>query len=158
MAVAVAGVDERACKAALLLADQVRHVHLLCPEGALFAAPATLARLAARGNVTLRAGARVTAIHGTSQVTGIAVADGRGGEELAVGGVFLYLYGRRPDTEFLKGLVACRNDGAVAVSGPGRTSREGIYAVGPVAAEVGGAPPYGALAEAITRRLAARPA
>jgi len=45
------------------------------------------------------------------------------------------------------------DNGAVLVSGPGQTSVDGIYAVGPASNMAGGSPPYGALALSIAEQL-----
>ncbi len=82
-------------------------------------------------------------------MTGIHLNDGR---HLAVSGVFLYLDGERPNSDFLKGLLDAGDSGAIATNGPGTSSVDGIYAVGPVASVDGDTPPYPALAEIILAR------
>ncbi len=150
LTVAVAGHDQRATKAALHLADTAQHVHLLNPHRELFADRSALSALASKANVTVHHHVRIQAIQGDTQVTGVVLDNGT---ELAVAGVFIYLYGSLPDTGFLKGLVQLTEQGAVDVSGPGAASRAGIYAVGPVASVGGDTPPYPALAQAILTPL-----
>ncbi len=150
LTVAVAGHDQRATKAALLLADTAERVHLLNPHKALFTDAAARSALEDKANVTIHHDVHIRAIQGASQVTGVTLDNGT---ELALSGVFLYLYGSRPDTGFLKGLVQLTEQGAVDVSGPGASSVPGIYAVGPVASVGGDTPPYPALAQAILAPL-----
>jgi len=132
MDVAVAGGDARAAKAALHLAGIAGSVHLLAP-GDMDVSDAALSRLQGSANVTLHPHTRINAIQGQQQVSSVTLDGPEGEGTLSVAGVFLYLYGNRPVSGFLKGAVATGTDGAVTVDPAGRTSVPGILAVGPVA-------------------------
>lgn len=51
---------------------------------------------------------------------------------LAVTGVFIYLQGGRPVTDFLQGQLAAGEDGCLAVDREYRTAVPGVYAIGDV--------------------------
>lgn len=154
--VAVLGSDERAARAALLVAEGASRVTLASPAPALGAAPATLERLRAAPTVELRLNARPRAIRGETHVTGLELEEAAGPARLEVSGVFVYLPGDRPGTGFLHGRAATGPDGALTVSEAGETSLAGLFALGPAAAgpaELVAALPR--VAAAVARRLAA---
>lgn len=130
LAVAVVGTDERAARAALLLAERAREVTLVCPAPTLSAVGATQERLVATENLHLRLGATPTAILGETHVTGLDIVDAAGEARLDLEGVFLYLPGDRPGTGFLHGVADRAPDGALTVSEAGETSRPGLFALG----------------------------
>jgi thioredoxin reductase (NADPH) len=133
LSVAVVGADERAARAALLLAETSRAVTLLCPAPALAAAGPTRERLEAAPNVRLRPGTAPTAIRGETHVTGLDIVGPDGSASLEVAGVFLYLPGDRPGTGFLHGVADRAPDGTLIVSEAGETSLPGLFALGPAA-------------------------
>jgi len=87
------------------------------------------------GNVELVANAKPVEIRGEKMVEAIVVEDRKTGErrEINVDGVFVEI-GYTTKTDFLKGLVELNEKGEVVVDQLCRTSREGIFAAGDVAA------------------------
>jgi thioredoxin reductase (NADPH) len=160
LSVAVVGDDERAARAALLLAGTSREVTLLCPAPALTASGPTRERLEAAPNLRLRPGTAPTAIRGETHVTGLDTAGPEGPASLEVAGVFLYLPGDRPGTGFLHGAAETAPDGALTVSEAGETSLPGLFALGRAAADGADGIEIGAraarIAAAVARRLAPR--
>jgi thioredoxin reductase (NADPH) len=153
--VAVLGSDERAAQTAMQLAQGARAVTLVSP--APFAASAaTRSRLTETPGVDLREGAEPRAILGRDHVTGLALDGPDGPLELAVAGVFVYLPGDRPGTDFLHDAARTTPDGTLAVSPDGETSLAGVFAVGGVATGVPAGPDEAVrrVAAAVARRLA----
>ena len=69
-----------------------------------------------------------------SGVTGIKLKSRATQEEheLAVEGVFIYVAGSKPITDFLEGKVELREDGGVAVNDQMDTSIPGVFAIGDI--------------------------
>lgn len=78
---------------------------------------------------------RLMSIEGdTSGVTGVQLKR-RGAEEmesLAVEGVFIYVAGSKPITDFLEGKLETNPDGGVKVDAEMATSEPGVYAIGDI--------------------------
>ncbi len=73
------------------------------------------------------------AIYGDEVVKGITVADSSGKENnIAVDGVFMYLHGTRPITDFLQGSIDITEDGCIEVDRGMQTSIDGVFAAGDV--------------------------
>lgn len=129
--VAVVGNNQEAAEEALTLARFARRVHLFAPTPALRVAPELTAELAEHPRLTLHPSARVSEIVGQGQVEAVRYAR-QGGEPqtLAVSGVFLYLQGRKPITDFLQGQVLLSETGCVQVDESYMTNVPGVAAVG----------------------------
>ena len=69
-----------------------------------------------------------------SGVTGVRVCPRSTGESehLAVEGVFIYMAGSKPITDFLEGKVELQQDGGVKVDDEMATSVPGIFAIGDI--------------------------
>lgn len=91
------------------------------------------AQVTAHANVELMESAQVKRILGERAVTGVEVAQGGEQRTLEVAGVFVYLSGNRPTTEFLDQSVETTSEGCI-VTNPrtGETSQPGVFAVGDV--------------------------
>ncbi|MBI2957881.1 MAG: FAD-dependent oxidoreductase [Chloroflexi bacterium] len=85
-------------------------------------------------NAQLIRGFRLARILGTDSVTGVEVADLQGHKRaLDVSGVFLYIHGRLPIVDFLKGAVELDGEGCIRVDRTDMsTSVKGVYAIGDV--------------------------
>lgn len=133
--VAVAGGNERAAHAAVRLSETASRVDLLCPEPEPSLCADTFNALASTPNLTVHAGARVTAVTGEGQVSGITYEDASGSRPLTVSGVFFYLTGDRPGTAFLHGAAETGPEGELAVNALGETTLDGVFAVGKAAGQ-----------------------
>jgi len=90
--------------------------------------------LASISKATVLPDHRVVRISGERTVTGVVIVDSEGNEQtFAVSGVFIYLHGNQPITDFLQGTVELTADGCIKVNPEDMsTSVEGIYAAGDV--------------------------
>ncbi len=129
-AVAVLGGNDEALEEALLLATFAHRVYVLAPTPELRAAPDLGSRVASHPKIEVRLSAQVQKILGEGAVKEVAVRR-RGAEEeiLPVQGVFIYLQGNQPETEYLLGQVEIEN-GCIKVDGDMRTNVPGVFAVG----------------------------
>ena len=128
--VAVVGGGDAAFENALLLASVGCTVTLLV-RGQPRARAEFQKRVARERRIVVRAGARVTAIRGESEVTGVDVVDAAGERTIEVAGVFVKV-GSAPNSEWCRGTVRCDEDGYVSADLTRATSRKGIWAAGDV--------------------------
>jgi thioredoxin reductase (NADPH) len=133
-AVAVAGKNDEAVEEALYLARFASQVTLLCPTPELVAAEELIAELKANSKIEVLLGAAIHEIYGNAHVEGIAYAQrGKEGEQkLAVKGVFIYLQGGVPITDFLQGQIETSAQGCILVDREFQTNVPGVFAVGDV--------------------------
>jgi thioredoxin reductase (NADPH) len=131
--VLVVGEDEQAAEEALALTGIARQVTLAAPTPRLAVPEDLQAALAARPNLTLETGLRLQEIVGEECATG-ARFTAHGGEERVVEapGIFLYLRGSAPATEFLGDAVEKDEQGYVITDELMQTSVTGVYAAGDV--------------------------
>ncbi len=101
--VAVVGDNDEAVEEALTLTRFAARVHFLSPTRDLRASPDLAGELIAHPNVVYRSATRVEEILGQDRVEGVRIASAEGTEVLPVAGVFLYLQGNVPITDFLEG-------------------------------------------------------
>lgn len=91
------------------------------------------AEVTRHANVDLLERVQVKRIVGDQAVTGVEVTDGGEAQVIEVAGVFVYLSGNRPTTDFLDQSVEITPDGCVATDPrTGATSQPGVFAVGDV--------------------------
>ena len=133
-AVAVAGKNDEAVEEALYLARFASRVTLLCPTPELVASEKLIAELKANSKIEVLLGAAIHEIYGNTHVGGIAYAQrGKEGEQkLAVKGVFIYLQGGVPITDFLQGQIETSAQGCILVDREFQTNVPGVFAVGDV--------------------------
>jgi thioredoxin reductase (NADPH) len=128
--VAVVGDNEEAVYEAETLSRFADKVLFLIPVKEL-KGEATLDELKERENVEIYFEHRVREIVGGQSVEAIRVRDASGSEKVVdVDGVFIYLSGTRPSTDFLRGQVELDGEGYVVVDEYLRTSVEGVFAGG----------------------------
>jgi thioredoxin reductase (NADPH) len=128
--VAVVGGGDAAFENALLLAAVGCTVTLLA-RGEPRARAEFRRRVAAERRITLQTGARITAIRGEQEVTGIDLVDGDGARTIEVAAVFVKI-GAAPNSEWCRGVVRCDSEGYVKADLMRATSRKGIWAAGDV--------------------------
>lgn len=129
----VVGDDAQATEEALALAKIAASVCLVCPGEA---APGDAPLQQAIGDcpeLSVRTGLALLRIVGEDAVRG-ALFRTREGEEclLEAAGVFLYLHGAAPATDFLAGAVAADEDGYLLTDELLQTSVPGVFAAGDV--------------------------
>ncbi len=130
--VAVVGNNDEAVEEALVLARFAWRVHFLSPTPALKASAELAAELTAHPGVALHLGARLREILGQGQVEGIRYVEGGKEVALPVSGVFLYLQGNVPVTDFLYDQLPRGEGGCLVVDQTYQTALPGVFAVGDV--------------------------
>jgi thioredoxin reductase (NADPH) len=129
-AVAVVGDTDEAVHESLALAKFAREVLLLVPTNK-FKGDANIDELKAAGNVTIYYNHRLKEIHGDKKVKSLLIRDSDKNEVTwEVDGVFLYLAGLKPGTDFLQDAVRRDSEGYVVVDETLKTSVDGVYAGG----------------------------
>lgn len=130
--VAVVGNTDEAVEEALTLARFASRVHFLFPTRDLRAEPALVRELQENPKVTLYPAAHLEEVVGEERVEGIRFRTG--GEErfLPVAGVFIYLQGNVPVTDFLEGQLPLGEGGCLLVDENFQTGVPGVFAVGDV--------------------------
>lgn len=128
--VAVMGDTEEAAHEALALSKFCSEVKLLVPT-AKFKGNVDVAELEAKDNITIYYRHRIKEIVGELKVDKIIIQDdNRETQEWKVDGVFLYMAGLKPGTDFLKDAVERDEEGYVIVDEYLRTNVEGVFAGG----------------------------
>ncbi|OIK17073.1 pyridine nucleotide-disulfide oxidoreductase [Bacillus sp. MUM 116] len=128
--VAVVGDNEEAIHEAETLAKYCKTVKLLIPIENL-KGDADLSELKNNPKVEIYRRHRLREIIGTDSVEKIVILNDKKEEQVwDVDGVFLYLGGMKPGTDFLKGAVLRDEEGYVSVDDLLQTSAEGVFAGG----------------------------
>ena len=132
--VAVIGKSDEALEEALYLTRFVKTLHFFSPTEQVNVPPEALAELTEKENVMMHPGSVVREICGDQQVECLQVS-ARGSKEtesLPVAGVFVYLQGAKPITDFVTGQLEISEDGCLQVDRENQTAIPGVYAVGDV--------------------------
>jgi thioredoxin reductase (NADPH) len=131
--VAVVGNSEEAVDDALLLTKFAAKVHLVAPPPKLWVSDEARQALAADLKIEMLADTKLVEIRGDAQVREIVVS-ARDGESrtLAVDGVFIYLAGNKPVTDFLGGALELTESGCLRVDRAMATAIPGVFAAGDV--------------------------
>ena len=132
--VAVIGKSDEAIEEALYLTRFVRTLHFFSPTEQVNVPPETLAELTEKENVVMRPGSVVREICGEQKVECLKFS-ARGSKEeesLPVEGVFVYLQGGKPITDFVAGQLEISEEGCLQVDRENQTAIPGVYAVGDV--------------------------
>ncbi len=130
--VAVLGNNDEAAEEALTLTRFAARVHFLSPTPDLHASPELARELAAHPKVEIRPSTRVEEILGSERVEAVRVVSPEGEEVLPVAGVFVYLQGNVPVTDFLEGQLPLGEGGCLLVDENFQTAVPGVFAVGDV--------------------------
>ena len=129
----VVGEDDQAGEEARTLAQIARSVTLVMPKADLGLDECLRRTLADRSNISLRGGLKLQRIVGEDLVVGAAFRSAEGTEEeLMAPGVFLYLKGNAPATDFLMGALATDDAGFLVTDEMCQTSIPGVFAAGDV--------------------------
>jgi thioredoxin reductase (NADPH) len=131
--VAVVGNNDEALEELLFLTRFARRVYLLSPTTELRASPELEAEVRAHPRVEVWPGARLLEVLGSTGVEGVRCKPRDGDETvLPVTGVFVYLQGNKPVTDFVQGQLATTAAGCLEVDDLMQTSIPGVFAVGDV--------------------------
>ncbi|HYE80075.1 MAG TPA: NAD(P)/FAD-dependent oxidoreductase, partial [bacterium] len=129
--VAVVGDGDHALEEAHFLTKFARQVHLVSPGKELKGDASLVEQLTSMDSVRVHTGVRVSEIRGEGSVAGVALRNGEAGENfLPADGVFLYLKGNKPITNYLGDKLRTGEGGCLLVDREMRTSVEGLYAIG----------------------------
>lgn len=132
--VVVVGGGDAAIEEALQLAPYARSITLLLRSNGFRASPRMQEKLSSFKHISYRYDIHVQEIFGDEQrMQGVKIYNKATGEHeiLYAQGLFLAI-GQVPETEFIKGLVACDKYGYVLLDEHQKTSVEGIFAAGDV--------------------------
>jgi len=130
--VAVAGSNDEAVEEALTLTRFASQVHVLTPQSDFRAPDELVEELIAHDSVTLHPSTRIKEIKGEDQVEAIDVVSEGQMKTIAVNGVFIYLQGNVPVTDFLDEQVPINEEGCLVADEVFQTTVEGVFAVGDV--------------------------
>jgi thioredoxin reductase (NADPH) len=128
--VCIIGNSEEAIKEAGVLARFAETVYLISPAPKLKVNDNPILK---EPNIKVLPGYTVTSIEGKEVVEKIRMVDtGNKVSELELAGVFIYLYGSKPITDFLPDVLDTDKDGCIQVTPLMETSVPGVFAAGDV--------------------------
>lgn len=132
--VAVIGKSDEAIEEALYLTRFVKTLHFFSPTEQVNLPAETLAELTEKVNVVMHPGSVVREICGEQKVEclRVSVRGSKEEESLPVEGVFVYLQGGKPITDFVAGQLEISEEGCLQVDRENQTAIPGVYAVGDV--------------------------
>jgi thioredoxin reductase (NADPH) len=130
--VAVAGNNEEALEEALFVARFAQQVYLLSQTRELQADESLVQEVMDQERIVVFPSTRVLEILGDEAVEGVRVRRQGQEETLVVTGVFLFLQGRKPITDFLGDQVSLTPDGCIEVDDRLQTRVDGVFAAGDV--------------------------
>jgi thioredoxin reductase (NADPH) len=131
--VAVVGNNDEAVEEALFLTRFARRVHLLVVTPDLKTSPELADEVSQHPKVEIHPATRLREVVGEQQVKAVRMAP-RGGkeQEIPVAGVFIYLQGGKPITDFVSEQLPTTEAGCLSVDRMMQTSIPGVFAVGDV--------------------------
>ncbi|OPG15720.1 FAD-dependent oxidoreductase [Ferroacidibacillus organovorans] len=127
--VAVFGDNGEAAEDALTLSRFAKRVHIFLP-GKQFGSDVDPVEMADLEHVEIHPNHQLREVLGEDRFEGIVVKGPDGEATMMVDGVFIYLSGNRPGTDFLAGVVDLDDDGYIVVNDVLHTSVPGIFAGG----------------------------
>jgi len=131
---AVIGNSDEALDEALYLTRFAKTLHFFSPTEQVNVPPENLAELTEKENVVMHPGSVVREICGEQKVECLKFS-ARGSkdvETLPIEGVFVYLQGGKPITDFVAGQLEISDEGCLQVDRENQTAIPGVYAVGDV--------------------------
>lgn len=129
--VAVIGSNDEALEEALFLTKFANPVHLIVPTPELKAQPSLITEVTTHPKIQVQLGTRLKEISGNGSVESLRLLSRGGGETaLSVTGVFVYLQGNQPVTDYLLGQLETSPNGCLAVDHEMQTNIPGVFAVG----------------------------
>ncbi|OEH84850.1 thioredoxin reductase [Desulfuribacillus stibiiarsenatis] len=126
--VAVIGDNEEAIEEVMVLSKFASKMYVLIP-GKVVTGNIDQESIPNNDKYDVRLNTKVKEIKGSDSVESIILENG---EEVSVNGVFIYLSGNQPNTEFLNGIVETTEDGYIRVNEFMETNIPGIFAGGDI--------------------------
>jgi thioredoxin reductase (NADPH) len=130
--VAVVGNNDEAVDEALTLTRFASQVHFLTPTPELRASQELVQELTAKEEVVLHLSTRLKEIKGEKKVEAVEVVAEGEEKTIALDGLFIYLQGNVPITDFLGDQVSANDEGCLMADETLETGVEGVFAVGDV--------------------------
>ncbi len=131
--VVVAGNNDEAIEEGLFLTKFARQVHFLSPTPELKAPRRLVDELVGNPKIKLYKGASLRKIVGQERVEGVRyVQRGKPEQTLAASGVFVYLQGGKPITDYLQGQLEINETGCLVADSEYQTAIPCVFAVGDV--------------------------
>ena len=131
--VAVVGDNEEALEETLFLTRYVAKAHLAIPSKKVKASPETIAQVQADPKIRWLSEWRLKSVSGNQHLESVTFLGPAGEETLAVKGLFIYLQGGQPITDFLKGIgIELDPAGFIKVNKEMATNLPGVFACGDV--------------------------
>jgi thioredoxin reductase (NADPH) len=131
MVVAVVGMNDEALEDASLLTRFAEKVLLFSPVPTLKASPDLLEKVSDHPGIEIHLATSVKEIVGETDVEGIRIKPrGKDEQTIPVDGVFVYLQGNKPITDYLMGQLELSEESCISVDDEMQTSIEGVFAVG----------------------------
>lgn len=127
---AIIGSSLEAIEEAVAVSGYASKVYIITPQKEL---PQSKQPTLMNKNIEILTETSIRSIHGDDVVRGIKVIDGSGKESnIDVDGVFIYLHGTKPITDFLGESLNLTGSGCIEVDREMQTSINGVYAAGDV--------------------------
>lgn len=130
--VAVVGRNAQALEEALFLTHFANSIYLVIPGNKIVADAALVDEVKENPKINVLLGRNLRKILGDGAVTTIVVSGKPQDEEIKVRGVFIYLSGNNPETEFISGTIDKNPDGYIIINSDMSSSVPGIFACGDV--------------------------
>lgn len=131
--VAVVGNDEEAVDDALLLAKFAQRVYLAAPTSKLAVGDEARQAVEAEPKIEMLMERSLAEIRGDRQVQEVVLKSRDGSAQtLPAGGVFIFLAGNKPVTDFLGGSLELTDNGCIRTDHAMATSLPGVFAAGDV--------------------------
>jgi thioredoxin reductase (NADPH) len=134
--VAVVGTTEQAVEEALFLTRFAGQIEFLCPTPEIKVSTEQDQEVKTHARIRFHPRIRLIAIEGLDHVTGVRVSTGDTEETIPVDGVFIYLQGNNPATDFVEGQIPRTGNGCLHVNEFLETGLPGVYAAGDVLCSV----------------------
>lgn len=130
--VAVVGTTDEALEETLFLTKFAESIQLIVPTPEIKARQHMIDEVSGHPKITIHTGTRFREVVGEDQVEGIRVQSRGSNEEtvLPVDGVFIFLQGGKPITDYLMGQLEVSESGCLKVDREMQTSVPGVFAVG----------------------------
>jgi len=129
--VAVVGNNDEALEEALYLTRFVRQIELIVSTDTLLAQPELIEKVTACAGIRIHFRTRVRKIAGEASVRALKIQHaGKEESELEVQGVFMYLQGAKPISDYVQGQLDLPAGGCVPVDTERQTQVAGVFAVG----------------------------